>query len=212
MKRPLSGRFVQDGASQMMTLTPIVNILAWLVCGVYATIPTFWLLIHPFADWWRSRFRAPLKVIGSIWVLIWIIAWAASYPWMQAKLHVSPWFSLLAIPFWGVSLFVYFGGKRHFTLTQVIGRSELESDRHPQLLVTTGLHAHMRHPLYLGHLCTMTGWFFVARTEAVLGLLIWGAFTGIAMVHAEDAELERRFGLEYREYRRRVPSVFPKLF
>lgn len=188
-----------------------IQTLAWLVCGIYATIPLFWLAIHPFADFWRRRFRAPLKVVVIVWVLLWVMAWAASAPWRYAELAASAWWSLAAIPFWAMSIFIYFGGHRDFTLNQVIGRNELESDRHEQVLVTTGLHARVRHPLYLGHLCTMLGWLALARTEAILGLLVWGLFSGIIMIRFEDAELEQRFGDQYREYRRRVPAVFPRL-
>ncbi len=198
--------------------------IAWLVCGIYATIPLFWLVIHPFADFWRRRYRAPLKVLVFVWIALWLAAWAASFSWRNAPLFVPHpyreaigWGSFLlralpflSIPVWATSLFIYFGGKRHFSLDQVIGRNELEPDRQPQILVTTGLHAHMRHPLYFGHLCTMLGWLALAQTWAVLGLLVWGILTGIFMIRAEDAELERRFGPSYSDYRRRTPAVVPK--
>jgi protein-S-isoprenylcysteine O-methyltransferase Ste14 len=35
--------------------------------------------------------------------------------------------------------------------------------------------------------------------------------TGALMIRAEDAELERRFGPAFREYRNRVPAVFPRI-
>ncbi len=211
----------------------IIRTLAWLICGVYATIPLFWLIIHPFADSWRKHLRAPLKVVTPLWILLWVIAWTASYPWRDALLvprdlvgwdtyatsrasgaWVSSglnWVSLAAIPFWALTIFIYSRGTRHFSLNQVIGRTELESDRHEQRLVTTGLHARMRHPLYFGHLCTMLGWLALAQTRAVLGLLVWAIATGALMIHAEDAELEQRFGEAFREYRKRVPAVIPRI-
>ncbi len=182
----------------------------WIVCGIYATIPAFWLIIHPFADYWRRRFRAPLKFLGLIWIGLWLIAWAVSFPWRYSLLPLSPRWGFAAIPLWAMSLFIYFGGQRHFSVNQVIGRTELESDRHEQILVTTGLHAHMRHPLYFGHLCTMLGWLALTRTETVLGLLVVAVISGAIMIRAEDAELEQRFGAAYREYKARVPAVIPR--
>jgi len=47
------------------------------------------------------------------------------------------------------------------------------------------------------------------------GLLVCWVLTGFAiatgavMIRMEDAELERRFGDEYRRYRERVPAVLP---
>lgn len=202
----------------------IIRTLAWLVCGTYATIPLFWLIIHPFANFWRKRLRAPLKIVTPIWILLWIIAWTVTYPWRLVILVPHPyreaigwgsaglnWFSLAALPFWCLTFFIYFGGTRHFSLNQVIGRTELEFDRHEQLLVTTGLHARMRHPLYFGHLCTMLGWLALAQTRAVLALIVWAVVTGVLMIRAEDAELERRFGSAFRDYRKRVPAVIPRI-
>jgi protein-S-isoprenylcysteine O-methyltransferase Ste14 len=202
----------------------VIRTLAWLACGIYATIPLFWLIVHPLADFWRKHFRAPLKVVTPIWMLLWMMAWSASYPWRLIPVLPSysatldrgggtglNWISLAAIPFWSLTVFIYFGGKRHFSLDQVIGRAELESDRYEQRLVTTGLHARIRHPLYFGHLCTMLGWLALAQTWAVLALLVWAAVTGVVMIRAEDAELERRFGPVFREYRKRVPAVIPRI-
>lgn len=184
--------------------------IGWIVCGIYATIPAFWLIIHPFADYWRRCFRAPLKFLVFVWVALWLVAWSVSFPWRYSPLGLSPKWAFATIPLWTATLFIYFGGHRHFSVNQVIGRTELESDRHEQILVTTGLHARMRHPLYFGHLCTMLGWLALVRTEAVLGLLVVAVATGAIMIRAEDAELERRFGPAYREYKSRVPAVIPK--
>jgi hypothetical protein len=55
--------------------------IGWIVCGIYATIPAFWLIIHPFADFWRKRYRAPLKVLVFIWISLWLVVWFATAPW-----------------------------------------------------------------------------------------------------------------------------------
>ncbi len=33
----------------------LLRTIAWIACVIYSTIPAFWLLIHPRADYWRSR-------------------------------------------------------------------------------------------------------------------------------------------------------------
>lgn len=193
-----------------MSTLHILRTLGWFVCGIYATIPLFWLVIHPFADFWRRKFRAPLKVLVFVWIAMWVATWAATAPWRYSDIPLARAVAFAAIPLWLISLFIYFGGKRHFSLNQVIGRTELESDRHEQILVTTGLHAHVRHPLYFGHLCTMLGWLALTRSAAVLILLVWAIVTGAIMIRTEDNELEQRFGEPYREYRKRVPAVLPR--
>jgi protein-S-isoprenylcysteine O-methyltransferase Ste14 len=71
-------------------------------------------------------------------------------------------------------------------------------------LVTSGLFAKIRHPMYLGFTCWIVGWSIYHA--AFLSLAI-GA-PGIASIlwwrHLEDRRLERQFGIEYRRYRQQT--------
>lgn len=78
-------------------------------------------------------------------------------------------------------------------------------------LITTGIRARVRHPVYLGHLCEMLAW-SIGRGLLVCWLMTaFAVLTGAAMIRFEDAELEKRFGGPYREYRKNVPAVLPRL-
>lgn len=182
----------------------------WLVCSIYATIPAFWLMIHPFTDYWRTRQRSPYKVLTPAWMLMWVVAAALTAPWRQALIVDAPFTRLLAIPFWCATAYVYFGGQSDLSLNKIIGRHELEPAQHSQQLVISGLHSRMRHPIYTGHLCTMLGWCFLTTTVASWVLTVFAVVTGIFLVRTEDAELEQRFGVAYREYKTRVPAILPR--
>jgi protein-S-isoprenylcysteine O-methyltransferase Ste14 len=71
-------------------------------------------------------------------------------------------------------------------------------------LVTTGLFARLRHPMYTGFVLWIVGWaaFHGAAVSVVPGLL------GIASVqhwrHLEERTLESAYGDAYRAYRRRT--------
>jgi protein-S-isoprenylcysteine O-methyltransferase Ste14 len=78
-------------------------------------------------------------------------------------------------------------------------------------LVTNGLYAYMRHPLYAGSFLLGTG------LCLLLGdLLVLVAFTAAfwlshgAVIRREEAELEQVFGEEYREYCRCVGGLLPR--
>jgi len=82
----------------------------------------------------------------------------------------------------------------------------------PERLVTTGPYRSLRNPMYLALLCTLLAEAFAARSRALL------AYTAAvaAVVHGfvvtiEEPRLQRRFGAEYDEYRRRVPRWIPRL-
>jgi protein-S-isoprenylcysteine O-methyltransferase Ste14 len=95
---------------------------------------------------------------------------------------------------------------------QLSGLAEVEPDRHTQQLITTGIRARVRHPIYLGHLCELLGWTIALGTASLFALSLFAMLTGAVMLHLEDNELESRFGESYRTYRHTVPAIFPRLF
>ena len=88
--------------------------------------------------------------------------------------------------------------------------AELEPESFNQELVTTGIRAKVRHPLYLGHFCELFGWTLGTGSLAVAALLAFAVVTGAVMIRKEDDELEQRFGQTFHEYRARVPGFLPR--
>jgi protein-S-isoprenylcysteine O-methyltransferase Ste14 len=102
-------------------------------------------------------------------------------------------------------------GGANFSLKQLQGQPEISAQNEEQRLVTTGIRARVRHPVYLAHLCEMLAWSIGTGLVVCYGLTALAIFTGAFMIRAEDAELEQRFGEDYRRYRNTVPAVVPKL-
>lgn len=79
-------------------------------------------------------------------------------------------------------------------------------------LTTSGPFAHLRHPLYLGTLLVGLGYAIMSGRRwglpLVLGLFL--AFYLPTMVE-EERHLEGLFGERYREYKRNVPMLLPRL-
>jgi protein-S-isoprenylcysteine O-methyltransferase Ste14 len=72
-------------------------------------------------------------------------------------------------------------------------------------LVTTGLHAWTRNPIYLGLFLVYGGIGIATRSPWVLILMLPLAITiRYGVVGREEAYLERRFGAAYRDYKTRV--------
>jgi protein-S-isoprenylcysteine O-methyltransferase Ste14 len=182
--------------------------LSWIVCGIYATIPVYWLMLHPFVARWRGvRYRLTLLV--PFWFLAWCLAWAASYPWRSSLLYHNAGTWVAAPLLWSISAFMYVHAARELSFMRLIGQHELEPDRHPMVLVTFGVHRMVRHPMYLGHLCTMLGFTLGAGTLACFGLLIFALISGSIMIVFEERELHARFGRSWEEYCEQTPAIFP---
>lgn len=183
----------------------------WLTCVVYSTIPLFWFMIHPRAQAWRVRRRSPFRVLLPAWIGMWIAVGALTAHWRTAQLYSTPWMWLPAALLFaaGASIYKYAGA--HFSWSQLGGLPEVHAGNEQQRLITTGIRARVRHPIYLGHLCEMLAWSFGTGLVVCCALTAFAIVTGAVMVGMEDAELERRFGKEYRTYQDRVPAVLPKL-
>lgn len=91
-------------------------------------------------------------------------------------------------------------------LTQITG---LDRDQPPQTLVTDGLYAHVRHPLYTAGLL-----FIWAVPEMTVNrLVLWIVFTLYIVIGAyfEERKLLKDFGQVYADYKSRTPMLVPKL-
>lgn len=77
-------------------------------------------------------------------------------------------------------------------------------------LVRSGLHAHVRHPIYSGIILSSIGWLLLAPNTATL-LVVGITFLYLPVgIHLEEHKLIARFGEAYRAYKREVPSVLPR--
>jgi len=193
-----------------MTLHSFLDIAGLSVCSVYCTIPLFWLLFHPFIERWRQYRRRAFLFIMPAWGVFIAAAFAVGWPFRHLHLYESrvPW--VLGVLFILAGFSIYRSASQGFDRAKVSGLAEVEPGQHNQQLVVTGIRTQVRHPIYLGHLCEVLGWTVGTGSLALCGLLVFGVVTGAIMIRKEDAELEARFGDQYRDYRRRVPALLPK--
>jgi protein-S-isoprenylcysteine O-methyltransferase Ste14 len=189
----------------------ILAALAWIFCILYSTIPAFWLLIHPHADFWRSRPYSPYKILLPLWIAMWIALSAITAPWRAVQLYRTNLTWIPAALLFSAGFLLYKLSHHKFTLAQLGGLPEILPGREHEPLATTGIRAHIRHPVYLAHLCEMLAWSLGSGLAVCWALTALAIVTGAAMIRMEDEELAKRFGREYLEYRNHVPAILPKL-
>lgn len=78
-------------------------------------------------------------------------------------------------------------------------------------LVTRGPYRWVRHPVYLGFVVAIVGVGLLSANwvAGASGVLLTSAIP-LLRVGLEEAELERRFGAEYRDYRTRTGAFLPR--
>ena len=189
-----------------------LQLIGWLACVVYSTIPAFWFMIHPFAERWRARHRSPYIVLLPAWIAMWIVVALATRPWRDTLLYRSGWEWGVAVPLFACGVYLYSQSGKNFSAKQLGGLPEVHGRNREQRLVTDGIRSRVRHPVYLAHLCEMLALSLGTGVAVCWGLTAFAMITGAVMVQMEDAELEKRFGDPYRAYRRSVPAVLPRVF
>ena len=190
----------------------ILRIVAWLACVVYSTIPAFWFMVHPFAERWRARASSPYRLLVPAWILMWVVVGLITWPWRQLALYRTYWFWIPAGLLFAIGLYLYSQSGKNFSAKQLGGIPEVHGHSPEQRLVTDGIRARVRHPVYLAHLCEMLAWSLGTGLAVCWGLTVFAIATGAVMIRMEDTELDKRFGHSYLTYRARVPALLPRLF
>jgi protein-S-isoprenylcysteine O-methyltransferase Ste14 len=187
-------------------LKTAILLVAWIVGIIYSTIPFFWLMVHPFADFWR-RHRSPFRILLPLWILLWVAVGAATWPWHSVRLYVTPWTWIAAPLFFLAGISVYRRIRSNLGVHIVLGVAELRPQEHEQKLVTTGMYARTRHPIYLAHFCMLLAWTVGSGLLVNYCLLVSTVITGTVMIILEERELEKRFGQRFLEYRKNTPLI-----
>jgi len=106
-----------------------LQLIAWLACAVYSTIPAFWLMIHPFADRWRARHvsegRSAYFLLVPAWMAMWAAAAALTRPWRLIALYSTIWAWVPAALLFATGLFLYAMSGNGFTAKQLGGMPEV---------------------------------------------------------------------------------------
>jgi len=95
-----------------------------------------------------------------------------------------------------------------FTMTS-LGHWLLFNKKLPGL-VTIGIFAHVRHPMYLGYILAYLA--CIVGTMSLLSIIPWLLITHLyaKMANYEEQKLEQKFGKEYIEYTKKVPKWIPR--
>ena len=83
----------------------------------------------------------------------------------------------------------------------------------PPKLVTTGLYAYVRNPMFIGGFLVLEGFgvLFGLLSLIIIFAPLLMLFYVFYVKAVEEKELELRFGREYLEYKKKVPMFIPRL-
>lgn len=172
----------------------------------------YWLLIHPFVDFWRG------KGIGASYTMVLSVIIAGMIGLFSLRhfllgIDYGTNYLLVALGLLGLILSgsMRFAIQKHLDIKTLLGFPEIAPDRFPRKLITEGIYAHMRHPRYVQLLIALIGYALIANyLAAYLAVALW--VPGIYLIALlEEQELRAHFGDIYAAYCRKVPRFLPKL-
>lgn len=171
----------------------------------------FWLLIHPFAGYWR---RLGPAITYTVVTVIGMICAALVYRTRAVLLAVDYGTSY---PLMAVGLVLLTGAiligrqrRRHLTWRILAGVPELSRADGPGRLLREGIYGRIRHPRYVEAILGLGGYVLIANHFAtwVAGAISLPVIYLIVLL--EERELRERFGSAYADYCRAVPRFVPR--
>jgi len=169
------------------------------------------LLIHVCAvmgkSKWKSRLMSGLDVLSlslimsgfiATFVLV-VLLFAAPDSVDWASWSFNPWLSCAGIPFLAAQLVLL--ALSHTGLGDSWAGGCTIHDDHE--LITSGIYAYIRHPMYTGVLLWLPGALLVSH-NALFSCLLASVIGVVIRVGREERLLDERFGEEWRTYRDRT--------
>jgi protein-S-isoprenylcysteine O-methyltransferase Ste14 len=169
-------------------------------------IPVYWLILHPFNSFWRTRIRAAFWFAGlTAWICGGVALWVFRH-WLLSP-NTLAWYLVVAGFFLiAVEAYLFVRVERELGGKRLVGHAELTGGGE---MFSAGLYARVRHPRYTGMFCAVLGAALIAGTPHLrIVLAVWCPFALLA-IRLEERELASRFGASYEAYRRRVPAFLP---
>lgn len=180
----------------------------WLAAFMLAVFPAavlYWLLVHPFAAFWRRLGRPAAYTVLALACMAlawWILRFHEAM--LAVRWPLSWWLVGLGILLYGGSIWFEVQCRRHLRVATLLGAPELSAK--PGRLLTGGIYQRMRHPRYTAVILGVVAWACFLNYPAIwlLAAAVPPAFWLIILL--EERELKERFGADYEAYMRAVPN------
>jgi protein-S-isoprenylcysteine O-methyltransferase Ste14 len=197
---------------QLMTFVFPLNGIIFTVWAAYFAIPFFWLLVHPFADFWRRHSgRAYAAYAVVLWLSFEGLFWTTKAFWFRQTFDRTWALWLLGAALIAVEPLLVSRVEGQLSSPILVGWAERDPRQFPPRVVDTGIYARLRHPRYVASMSALLGLAVFSGSLRLVELSALSIPLYWLLTEEEERELLARIGEPFREYRRRVPRFLPSL-
>ena len=169
----------------------------------------------PVKQWMAKKTGTAFKYYRLYYTLFALAGFAAVIIY-QLRLF-SPYVFSPAVASYAIGILISVAGlvimgvciKKYFSNLSGLKTFFIDEVKTGNQLIVTGIHRHVRHPLYAGTFLFLWGLFILMPLASLLiSNFIITVYTLIG-IRFEEKKLIREFGLPYEEYKKRVPKIIP---
>ena len=107
-------------------------------------------------------------------------------------------------------LFLTYKALTSYDLAEFVGIQSLQPSQKPSTFKKDELLSIIRHPLYLGIIVFLWGWFgFSGLLASLISAIALSIYIRIG-IYFEEKKLVEQFGKQYQEYQKKVPMLIPR--
>ena len=192
----------------MDTARRVIGIL--LVVGMPPAIG-FWLVIHPFARWWRQLdVRVTYALLAVFMTGLGVLLFAVREPLLGRDLGTNWLLTGIGVILYLMSIAVSLLCRRQLSLKIFAGVPEVSRGTFPGHLLQEGIYGVIRHPRYVSVILGTIGLALVADYLGTYVVVVVSLIGLWPLIILEERELVNRLGAAYAAYRSRVPALMPR--
>ncbi len=193
----------------MDTTRRVLGIL--LVVGMPPAI-AFWLVIHPFARWWRQLdVRVTYALLAVFMTGLGVLLFTVREPLLGRNLGTNWLLIGIGAVLYLMSITVSLLCRRRLSLKIFAGVPEVSRAAFPGQLLQEGIYGVIRHPRYLSVILGTIGLALIVDYLGAYVVVVVSLIGLWPLIILEERELASRLGTAYAAYRSRVPALMPRI-
>ncbi len=205
----------------MTSIDPVLNHFGqWVAVAIWIVVYGLFILFLPF-------YRKSQRKSSSVYIAF-VVAYALEMFGIPMSMYIIAWAFGSTLPegfLWGHTLVnqIGWGGMYAGVAVSLIGavivvfgwrsiyRHYWSKEEGKGQLVTSGIYAFIRHPQYTGFMLITLGMLLEWATVPLL--IMWPILSVLyyRLARKEEAQMEKEFGSQYVEYKRRTGMFLPSL-